>query len=245
MTINQGQRDERAKEPVSFKKVLEKLFPRPGKGTSKPAALGAAPAAQHLSYPGPAPGQERSEGNEPGPKFGAVPPPPEQVNRQQRGGSDEGGEALPWYQQPGAGADVVAVEGLGRINPFGGGVTVKELKEAFALHGRVVFVDYIEQEGRAFVRFADAQTAAACVAKPTPLLRHPSAAPLVAQGPLDGGHPLLGACLARAQAWGQRGGQRRHVDPAFVPRGSHHHKKAAAKGARGREGHYGPGQPGP
>jgi len=189
--VNEGQRDEKD-EPASFKKVVDQLFPRQKKTSTKNSGAGggvssgacAPKESASASIPSvpPEEGQKHKVGEEgvvpttaATPKYGAVAPPPAAAaatgsSARVNAGGKGSGQGGAWFDKPGAGlGTVVVAEGLGRVNPYGGGANVKQLKESFSDHGKVAFVDLVETEGRCFVRFNDVEGAASAGRNPTPL----------------------------------------------------------------------------
>jgi hypothetical protein len=51
------------------------------------------------------------------------PPPPGGGASGSAGGVGDGGGAVPWFERGSGAATVVLVEGLGRVNPYGGGAS--------------------------------------------------------------------------------------------------------------------------
>lgn len=168
-----GQRDERV-EPISFKKVLEGFFPGKHAKAPNSAGTGAAVASfasptqpssgpttgQEALPPRSAPGNgELGSGGGGGDQYGNAGK--DKVGgkgikgkgggtggkgKSSGKGGDKGGfEAVPWHELSDTHGTVVEVSGLGRINPFGGGVSWRDLRDAMAVHGPVLFVDMIEQ----------------------------------------------------------------------------------------------------
>ena len=127
---------------------------------------------------------------------------------------------------------MVVVEGLGRVNPYGGGVTVKQLKESFAYHGRVAFVDLVETEGRCYVRFLDAESASSAQRNPTPLRGL--------------GSTELAATLLTGEEHAQYVQRARRASAVALDTKQHQHQqqrsnnKSSNKGKGERQGHYGP-----
>ena len=65
---------------------------------------------------------------------------------------------------------VLRIDGLGRLELAGQGVTVTELKQKFATFGRINYVDMKNDEGRAELRF-DTPAGVSCPCSPsTPLV---------------------------------------------------------------------------